>query len=163
LKLALLCSHSEPLARPSMRQVVQYLEKDVPLPDLSMLSLSSIGLTFGLHEDFQDCPMSYPSSMDRPISHTSSIAESLLSGGRWFLEDTWNLHACMSLFHCIWFHLILNWSICYLIMYYILKWNGLSKIEKNINRVWCLVFLLYLLSSKKTLQSFSNDRRSMWK
>ena len=82
LKLALLCSHSEPLARPSMRQVVQYLEKDVPLPDLSMLSLSSIGLTFGLHEDFQDCPMSYPSSMDRPISHTSSIAESLLSGGR---------------------------------------------------------------------------------
>ncbi|KAL3010215.1 hypothetical protein AAZX31_07G127800 [Glycine max] len=82
LKLALLCSHSEPLARPSMRQVVQYLEKDVPLPDLSMLSLSSTGLTFGLHEDFQDCPMSYPSSMDRPISHTSSIAESLLSGGR---------------------------------------------------------------------------------
>jgi len=82
LKLALLCSHSDPLARPSMRQVVQYLERDVPLPDLSLLSLSPTGLTFGLHEDFQDCPMSYPSSMDRPISHTSSIAESLLSGGR---------------------------------------------------------------------------------
>ncbi|KAK7373767.1 hypothetical protein VNO80_07187 [Phaseolus coccineus] len=80
LKLALLCSHSNPLARPSMRQVVQYLERDVPLPDLSLLSLSSTGLAFGLHEDFQDCPMS--SSMDRPISHTSSIAESLLSGGR---------------------------------------------------------------------------------
>lgn len=82
LKLALLCSHSDPSARPSMRQVVQYLEREVPLPDLSLLSLSSTGLTFGLHEDFQDCPMSYPSSMDRPISHTSSIAESLLSGGR---------------------------------------------------------------------------------
>ncbi|KAK7395255.1 hypothetical protein VNO78_15806 [Psophocarpus tetragonolobus] len=82
LKLALLCSHSDPYSRPSMRQVVQYLEKDVPLPDLSLLSLSSTGLTFGLHEDFHDCPMSYPSSMDRPISHTSSIAESLLSGGR---------------------------------------------------------------------------------
>ncbi|KAL2336577.1 hypothetical protein Fmac_011023 [Flemingia macrophylla] len=83
LKLALLCSHSEPLARPSMRQVVQYLEREVPLPDLSLLSLTSTGLNFGLHnEDFQDCPMSYPSSMDRPHSHTSSIAESLLSGGR---------------------------------------------------------------------------------
>jgi len=82
LKLALLCSHSDPSARPSMRQVVQYLERDVPLPDLSLLSLSSTGLRFGLHEDFQDCPMSYPSSMDRPISRTSSIAESLLSGGR---------------------------------------------------------------------------------
>ncbi|TKY65993.1 L-type lectin-domain containing receptor kinase IV.1 [Spatholobus suberectus] len=82
LKLALLCSHSEPLARPSMRQVVQYLDRDVPPPDLSLLSLASTGLTFGLHEDFHDCPMSYPSSMDRPLSHTSSIAESLLSGGR---------------------------------------------------------------------------------
>ncbi|BAT84488.1 hypothetical protein LR48_Vigan03g143000 [Vigna angularis] len=82
LKLALFCSHSDPSARPSMRQVVQYLEKDVPLPDLSLLSLSSTGLRFGLHEDFQDCPMSYPSSMDRPISRTSSVAESLLSGGR---------------------------------------------------------------------------------
>lgn len=82
LKLALLCSHSEPLARPNMRQVVQYLEREVPLPDLSLLSLTSGGLNFGFHEEFQDCPMSYPSSMDRPHSHTSSIAESLLSGGR---------------------------------------------------------------------------------
>ncbi|KAK7339683.1 hypothetical protein VNO77_20364 [Canavalia gladiata] len=82
LKLALLCSHSEPLARPSMRKVVQYLERDVPLPDMSSLSLSPSGLTFGHHENFQDCPMSYPSSMDRPLSHTSSVAESLLSGGR---------------------------------------------------------------------------------
>ncbi|XP_027352834.1 L-type lectin-domain containing receptor kinase IV.1-like [Abrus precatorius] len=82
LKLGLLCSHSEPLARPTIRQVVQYLERDVPLPDMSLLSLSPTGLTFGHHENFQDCPMSYPSSMDRPLSHTSSVAESLLSGGR---------------------------------------------------------------------------------
>ncbi|CAL5192130.1 unnamed protein product [Lathyrus oleraceus] len=47
LKLGLLCSISEPLARPNMRQVVQYLEMDIPLPDLSLLSLSSSGLTFG--------------------------------------------------------------------------------------------------------------------
>jgi serine/threonine protein kinase len=84
LKLGLLCSHSEPMARPSMRQVVQYLERDIPLPDLSLLSLTSSGLTFGYHQEFfEDFPMSYPSSMDKTMSHTSvSIADSLLSGGR---------------------------------------------------------------------------------
>ncbi|KAK7339681.1 hypothetical protein VNO77_20362 [Canavalia gladiata] len=89
LKLGLLCSHSEPLTRPSMRQVVQYLERDVPLPDLSLLSLSSTGLTFGHHQDFENFPMSYSSSMDKPFSHTTyttqtstSVTESLLSGGR---------------------------------------------------------------------------------
>ncbi|KAF1898192.1 hypothetical protein Lal_00032957 [Lupinus albus] len=82
LELGLLCSHSEPLARPRMRQIVQYLEKEVSLPDLSLLTLSSNGLTFGHHENFQDFPMSYPSSMDTPFSHNSSVCESLLSGGR---------------------------------------------------------------------------------
>jgi len=67
LKLGLLCSHSEPLARPSMRQVVQYLERDIPLPNLSSLSLSTSGLTF------EDKTMPYVSV---------SIAESVLSGGR---------------------------------------------------------------------------------
>uniref|UniRef100_A0ACD5WE21 Uncharacterized protein n=1 Tax=Avena sativa TaxID=4498 RepID=A0ACD5WE21_AVESA len=33
LKLGLLCSHSVPSARPCMRLIMQYLEKDVPLPD----------------------------------------------------------------------------------------------------------------------------------
>ncbi|RHN46176.1 putative protein kinase RLK-Pelle-L-LEC family [Medicago truncatula] len=83
LKLGLLCSHCEALARPSMRQVLRYLERDLQLPDLSFLSLSSMGLSYGQCENFQDFGMSYPSSsMDRPFSHTSSIAESLLSGGR---------------------------------------------------------------------------------
>uniref|UniRef100_A0A7N2M509 non-specific serine/threonine protein kinase n=1 Tax=Quercus lobata TaxID=97700 RepID=A0A7N2M509_QUELO len=50
LKLGLLCSHSEAAARPSMRQVVQYLEGDVPFPDLTSLGLSSTGLTFA-HRD----------------------------------------------------------------------------------------------------------------
>ncbi|XP_061349736.1 L-type lectin-domain containing receptor kinase IV.1-like isoform X2 [Gastrolobium bilobum] len=90
LKLGLLCSHSEPLARPSMRQVVQHLEMDEPLPDLSLLSLSSTGLTFGYHEDSEGFALSYPSSMDKPFTHitntstttTTSIAESFLSSGR---------------------------------------------------------------------------------
>jgi len=73
LKLGLLCSHSEPLVRPSMRQIVQYLEKDIPLPDLSSLSLSSSGLTFGYQEFVEDKTVPYTSV---------SIAESVLSGGR---------------------------------------------------------------------------------
>ncbi|KEH22938.1 putative protein kinase RLK-Pelle-L-LEC family [Medicago truncatula] len=73
LKLGLLCLHSEPLVRPSMRQVVQYLERDIALPDLSSLSLSSSGLTFGYQECVEDKTMPYTSV---------SIAESVLSGGR---------------------------------------------------------------------------------
>jgi hypothetical protein len=34
LKLGLLCSHPSPDARPSMRQVLQYLDGDLPLPEL---------------------------------------------------------------------------------------------------------------------------------
>ncbi|XVE96915.1 hypothetical protein REPUB_Repub02eG0265000 [Reevesia pubescens] len=45
LKLGLLCSHSEPEARPTMRQVLQALEGDIPFPEISSLSLSSSGLT----------------------------------------------------------------------------------------------------------------------
>ncbi|GLT89550.1 hypothetical protein SLE2022_075280 [Rubroshorea leprosula] len=82
LKLGLLCSHSDPTARPSMRQVVQYLEGDVPLPDLSALGLTASGLTFAHGEGFDDFVTSYPSSMNKAHTHSSSIAESLLSGGR---------------------------------------------------------------------------------
>ena len=82
LKLGLMCSHSEAAARPSMRQVVQYLEGDVPLPDLSSLGLCSTGLTFAHREGFDDFFKTYPSSMNKGFSHSSSIADSLLSGGR---------------------------------------------------------------------------------
>ena len=82
LKLGLTCSHSEAAARPSMRQVVQYLEGDVPFPDLSSLGLCSTGLTFAHREGFDDFFKTYPSSMNKGFSHSSSIADSLLSGGR---------------------------------------------------------------------------------
>ncbi|CAL2268154.1 unnamed protein product [Prunus armeniaca] len=78
LKLGLLCSHSEPSARPSMRQVVHYLEGDIPLPELSSLSLSSGGLKFAHHEGFDDSAMSYPSSMGKEMSYAPE--SSLLSG-----------------------------------------------------------------------------------
>ncbi|XP_050384389.1 L-type lectin-domain containing receptor kinase IV.1-like [Argentina anserina] len=83
LKLGLLCSHSEPAARPTMRQVNQYLAGDVVLPEVSLLGLSSSGLTFAHHEGFDDFAMSYQSSVGKGFSQSSYIAESaLLSGGR---------------------------------------------------------------------------------
>ncbi|PQQ11142.1 L-type lectin-domain containing receptor kinase IV.1 [Prunus yedoensis var. nudiflora] len=80
LKLGLLCSHSEPSARPSMRQVVHYLEGDIPLPALSSLGLSSGGLKFAHHEGFDDSATSYPSSMGKEMSYVPE--STLLSGGR---------------------------------------------------------------------------------
>ncbi|CDP14364.1 unnamed protein product [Coffea canephora] len=82
MKLGLLCSQSEPTARPSMRQVVLYLDSALALPDLLSLGISTTGLSFACHEGFSDFKLSYPSSMDKPFSHTSSsVAESLLSAG----------------------------------------------------------------------------------
>ncbi|PQQ11143.1 L-type lectin-domain containing receptor kinase IV.1 [Prunus yedoensis var. nudiflora] len=79
LKLGLLCSHSEPSARPSMRQVVQYLESDIALPELSLLGLSSSGLTSAPHEGFDDFAQSYPSSS---VKGVSNVEPAVLSGGR---------------------------------------------------------------------------------
>ncbi|KAF2306165.1 hypothetical protein GH714_014775 [Hevea brasiliensis] len=56
LKLGLLCSHAVPEARPSMRQVLQFLECDIPLPELSSLGLSASGLTFARPEGFSEFP-----------------------------------------------------------------------------------------------------------
>ncbi|XP_059647096.1 L-type lectin-domain containing receptor kinase IV.1-like [Cornus florida] len=80
LKLGLLCSHSEPVARPTMRQVVQYLKGDIPLPELSSLGITATGLTFGHREGFDEFASSYPTSMENAFSHSCSAAESLLSG-----------------------------------------------------------------------------------
>ncbi|XP_027106995.1 L-type lectin-domain containing receptor kinase IV.1-like [Coffea arabica] len=82
MKLGLLCSNSEPTARPSMRQVVLYLDGALALPDLCSLGISANGLSFANHEGFSDFALSYPSSMDKGSSYASSVTESLLSGGR---------------------------------------------------------------------------------
>ena len=82
LKLGLLCSHSEPVARPTMRQVEQFLEGAILLPELSSLGISATGLMFSHRDGFDDFTMSYPSSMDKAFSHTTSVAESLFSGPR---------------------------------------------------------------------------------
>ncbi|KAK3406965.1 hypothetical protein EUGRSUZ_K03097 [Eucalyptus grandis] len=82
LQLGLLCSQSEPTARPSMRQIVQYLEGDLAMQELSSLGISKSGLTFAYHEGFSRSIMSDPSSSDKAFSHMSSVGDSLLSSGR---------------------------------------------------------------------------------
>ncbi|KAL3531793.1 hypothetical protein ACH5RR_005314 [Cinchona calisaya] len=82
MKLGLSCSHSEPTARPSMRQVVLYLDGALALPELSSLGISATGLSFANREGFSDLALSYPSSMEKAFSHASTAAESILSGGR---------------------------------------------------------------------------------
>ncbi|KAF3449114.1 hypothetical protein FNV43_RR09838 [Rhamnella rubrinervis] len=72
MKLGLMCSQAEPSVRPSMRQVVRYLEGDIPLPNLMSLRLCSGGLTFASAEGFDDVAMSYPSSLDQTVPYASS-------------------------------------------------------------------------------------------
>ncbi|KAK2632460.1 hypothetical protein EUGRSUZ_L01525 [Eucalyptus grandis] len=74
LKLGLICSHFDPLMRPSMRQLLQYLEGDLPMPELLSMGLSSSGLLFAHREGFDD--------LAKAFTQSSSVAESHLSGGR---------------------------------------------------------------------------------
>ncbi|CDP10820.1 unnamed protein product [Coffea canephora] len=82
LKLGLLCSHSEPKIRPSMRQILLYLEGSVALPDLSSLAMgvSAVGLGFAHPAGFEDILSSFAFSTDKRFSH--SVADPTLSGGR---------------------------------------------------------------------------------
>uniref|UniRef100_K3ZZU2 Protein kinase domain-containing protein n=1 Tax=Setaria italica TaxID=4555 RepID=K3ZZU2_SETIT len=75
LKLGLMCSHPLPNARPSMRQVIQYLDGDMPLPNLSSTSLNftMLGRMYGT--DFNQNMMS-------SMSSASSGAVSDFSPGR---------------------------------------------------------------------------------
>ncbi|KAF3542130.1 hypothetical protein F2Q69_00022828 [Brassica cretica] len=82
LKIGLLCSHSDPRARPSMRQVLHYLRGDAKLSDLSPLDLSKSGMMFGVQDGFSEPRMLYASSVCKRYTSGSSIADSLLSGGR---------------------------------------------------------------------------------
>ncbi|KAI3987062.1 hypothetical protein MKX01_036852 [Papaver californicum] len=78
LKLGLLCSHNDPKARPSMRQVMQYLEGELPLPQTVLWALdynSTVMPTSGEHGSCIE-------SASLSINNASSVAASLLSGPR---------------------------------------------------------------------------------
>lgn len=76
LKLGLLCSHPFTNIRPTMRQVMQYLNKEMPLPDLMPTHLSFCMLALMQNEGFSPYTISHPSSA------TSFGTMSGLSGGR---------------------------------------------------------------------------------
>ncbi|CAL9233278.1 unnamed protein product [Arabidopsis halleri] len=73
LKLGLLCSHPDPQARPTIRQVLHYLRGDAMLPDLSPLDLRGNGMMLGNHHGSSESAM---------FTSGSSVAYSLLSSGR---------------------------------------------------------------------------------
>ncbi|XXG54545.1 hypothetical protein AAC387_Pa03g2394 [Persea americana] len=77
LKLGLVCSHPKPVARPTMRQVVQILDGDYSVPELSLQCFDISVLPAMQMEYTDDIFMSY-----RTSGHSSSVTESFLSGGR---------------------------------------------------------------------------------
>jgi serine/threonine protein kinase len=80
LKLGLMCSHPLPGARPSMRQVMQYLEGDMPLPELTPTQMSFSMLALMQSEGFDSFVLS---ASDPPSSTMISMGTiSGLSGGR---------------------------------------------------------------------------------
>nr|DAD28279.1 TPA_asm: hypothetical protein HUJ06_029747 [Nelumbo nucifera] len=81
LKLGLLCSHSIPTSRPTMRQVMRFLVGAAPLPDSSLHGLSASGLIFGHDEGFSNFA-TLPSSTELASTQPSLSSDSLLSTGR---------------------------------------------------------------------------------
>uniref|UniRef100_A0A2N9HN24 non-specific serine/threonine protein kinase n=1 Tax=Fagus sylvatica TaxID=28930 RepID=A0A2N9HN24_FAGSY len=79
LKLGLLCSHSMPEARPSMRQVMQFLDGDAKLPELTNDSECFGKSTSNEASDFF---MSFPSSFSITSAATCSSIDSILRSGR---------------------------------------------------------------------------------
>ncbi|XP_010262575.1 PREDICTED: L-type lectin-domain containing receptor kinase IV.1-like [Nelumbo nucifera] len=84
LKLGLLCSHSIPTARPTMRQVVRLLVGDAPLPESSLRGLGATGQAFAHGKGLNKFATSHPSSSLGKTTTTqlSLVADSLLSTGR---------------------------------------------------------------------------------
>ncbi|KAK1617577.1 hypothetical protein QYE76_023097 [Lolium multiflorum] len=73
LKLGLLCSHPFANARPSMREVMQYLEGDMPLPEMTPTDLSFQMMAIMQNGGFDQFIMAYPSS-SASIESTSLIS-----------------------------------------------------------------------------------------
>ncbi|WVZ61789.1 hypothetical protein U9M48_011606 [Paspalum notatum var. saurae] len=64
LQVGLLCSHPFPEARPSMRQVLQYLNGEISVPQLVPAHVSFQMLSLMHNEGFDSYIMSYPSSLE---------------------------------------------------------------------------------------------------
>ncbi|CAM0877436.1 unnamed protein product [Alopecurus aequalis] len=77
LKLGLLCSHPDPLRRPSMRQVVQILEGAVPAPEMSPDDLGSSITQFEHSKAFDEfVGMSFPATSEMSTLVTTRTSSS---------------------------------------------------------------------------------------
>ncbi|XP_058201912.1 L-type lectin-domain containing receptor kinase SIT2-like [Rhododendron vialii] len=81
LKLGLLCSRSNAVTRPSMRQVMQYLDGDALLPEIIHDSIS-VGTTGLGNEAYSDFNMPFPSTIVKCSAPSVSSTESILTSGR---------------------------------------------------------------------------------
>uniref|UniRef100_A0A0E0PBX5 non-specific serine/threonine protein kinase n=1 Tax=Oryza rufipogon TaxID=4529 RepID=A0A0E0PBX5_ORYRU len=84
LKLGLMCAHPLPDARPTMRQVTQYLDGDAPMPEVAPTMVSYTMLALMQNDGFDSFAMSFPSTVTSTASPMSAdvSAVSGLSGGR---------------------------------------------------------------------------------
>ncbi|KAL6647101.1 hypothetical protein ACP70R_014538 [Stipagrostis hirtigluma subsp. patula] len=73
LKLGLMCSHPFPGARPTMRQVMQYLDGDAPLPELTRANLSLLSLMQN-EGPFDQSVLEYPWSATSMGTITAGIS-----------------------------------------------------------------------------------------
>jgi hypothetical protein len=76
LKLGLLCSQPFASARPSMHQVMKYLNREMPLPEFTPTDISFSMLALMENRGFDPSGVSYPQLI------TSMGTMSSLSGGR---------------------------------------------------------------------------------
>ncbi|KAI6698317.1 hypothetical protein NL676_018436 [Syzygium grande] len=74
LKLGLLCSNCNPTERPTMRQVVRYLDGEVDVPEVATSPSSYDCTKAGQGHRFEDFRLSFPSSSFDKMSSTSFVA-----------------------------------------------------------------------------------------
>jgi serine/threonine protein kinase len=84
IKLGLMCAHPLPDARPGMRQVTQYLEGEVAMPEVVPTFFSYTTLALMQNDGFDSFAVSFPSTVSTDASPVSGdvSAVSGLSGGR---------------------------------------------------------------------------------
>ncbi|KAJ6850915.1 L-type lectin-domain containing receptor kinase IV.1-like [Iris pallida] len=83
LKLGLLCSHPVPMSRPSMRQAVQFLSGDAPLPaDILDNDMHLFGSVMRNTDAFVDSTISRPMEGSGLSAYQFTISETLFSSGR---------------------------------------------------------------------------------
>ncbi|CAK9134841.1 unnamed protein product [Ilex paraguariensis] len=86
LTLGLLCSHSNPAARPSMRQVMQYLNGDATLPKIMADAIGpdmfSIGMFSVGSRQYNEYLSSFASSTGKASGYSMSTTDFILRSGR---------------------------------------------------------------------------------